>query len=161
MVHTAVEYFLVIPLSYSTTWLQFPLSPLFPGLPFFLSPKFTPFLFLFRKERASQGYQPNTEKQVTLSLGTNSPVKTGQGNLVRGKGLQEQAKESETSSTSTVRTPIRTPKLYNHSIYTAGVRWEVEGESTRRVTAIWEHFWRGAMQKPSAVQTRWNLWGWP
>lgn len=46
----------------------------------------------FRRVQAFQGYQPNTAQQVTLRLGTNSHIKTGQGNPISGKGFQEQAR---------------------------------------------------------------------
>lgn len=47
-------------------------------------------------------------KRVSITLGTNPHVKAGLDNPVGVKGLQEQAKESQTAPTATVGNSIRT-----------------------------------------------------
>jgi hypothetical protein len=48
-------------------------------------PRSTPLLVPFRKEQASQEYQPNIAYQVTIRLGPFPPIKGGQGNPVGEK----------------------------------------------------------------------------
>jgi hypothetical protein len=67
-------FFLLILLPYNTSQLQPPLPP--PPSPAPLSPRFTATLFPFRKEHASQGYQPTMAKQEAIRLGPNPIIKT-------------------------------------------------------------------------------------
>lgn len=80
-----------ILLSYHPSQLQNPHPPINHCPPF--SPTSMP-SFLFRKDQAFQGYQPNS-KQTTIRLGTNPYLKAAWGNPVGGKWSLEQAKESE------------------------------------------------------------------
>lgn len=75
-------YVLIIPLSYITPQLQFPLPPLLPDpVPHFLYPRSSSPLFFF-----SQRGRP--------------PRVTRQGNLVGGKVSKKQAKQSQTDPIS-------------------------------------------------------------
>jgi hypothetical protein len=71
------------------------------------------FLFPFRKEQASQRYQPNTAYQVTVSLGTYPHIRAGQGNPVGEKGSQRQTRVGD----SPQRTPSYTTIAYMQKIW--------------------------------------------
>ena len=67
------------------------------------------FCSLSELKQVSQGYQPNMEYQVTVTVQTYPPIKDGEDSPRGGKGSREQAKESETAPIPTVRSPTRTP----------------------------------------------------
>lgn len=73
---------------YILTTVSYPSSPSSP-----FSPTTPP--LLFRKGQASCEYQPNKACQVAVRLETSIHIKAGQGNSVRGKGSQKQAKDLE------------------------------------------------------------------
>lgn len=66
-------------LSNNTTWLQPLFPPLFPFPPPLLSPRSTVSL---QKRAGLQGCQLSAARQEAISLATNPPMKTGQGDLV-------------------------------------------------------------------------------
>ena len=55
--------------------------------------------------------------QGFVRLGTFPHIKAGKDNPEGEQGSQEQAKESETVSTSTIWSCTRNTKLYNHNTY--------------------------------------------
>lgn len=79
-------------------------NPSFPSLhsfqlsPPLLSIRSTPPPFPFRKGQPSKGQQPKMPKQDTIRQGERPHLEAGQGNLIGGKGSQEQAKESKTQA---------------------------------------------------------------
>lgn len=76
-----------------------------PTLPTHSHSKFTP-LFLFRKGKASDGYQQSMTYQDEVRLSSYPCFKAGQGNTVGGTSFQKPAKALGTTPAPTARSPI-------------------------------------------------------
>lgn len=85
-----------------TSQLQFPLPPLLPIPTPPLPPSTSP-LFFFREGQASHGCQPALAYQ-DARLDTSSPINTGEGNSVAGKGSKGR-QQNKDAPTPTVTSP--------------------------------------------------------